>query len=46
MLLKKVRKFLPDYTALIPEDCNFLVSNILYSRRPFFKSRNNKKKHF
>jgi len=42
-LLRNVGKLLPDYTALIPEDCNFLISNILYSRRPFFYQARGKK---
>jgi len=36
MFLRHVGRFLPHYTVLIPEDCNFLISNISYSRRPFF----------
>ena len=45
MLLRNVGKFLPDHTAIIPEDCIILISNILYSRRLFFLS-NDKKETF
>jgi hypothetical protein len=45
-LLRNVSKFLPHYTALVPEDCNFLISNILYSRHPFFFIQQQEKQTF